>query len=304
MYVSLGHTLHPWYEKASAWVVENRRNLSWLTTAFALIALMWLLSSRGGWMTLFQATIENKLFLLLAVLLWPINLGMEAWKWQRLSSNVLVELDAKTPYRSWIDIWKEVLVGQTWALLGPFRLADGAGRISATSDSRLKGAAGAKAFAIGAACQGWITWWWAVLALAIAGKPLAAVILGLGMTMISIWASTYFSLFLGLLCGGRYITFACQYLLMLSAWGVLSPTDWMTEGFPKIAALWCAVGSIPWPAELGVREAAAAWMFDGNLPGVIAATFALWILNRAGPAALGLIWVGRAWQVNKNGRID
>ena len=304
MYVSLGHTLHPWFEKASIWVVENRRNLSWLTTVYALIALMFLLSSHGGWITLHQASIQNKLFLMLAILLWPVNLGMEAWKWQRLSSNVLIELDAKTPQRSWIDIWKELLVGQTWALLGPFRLADGAGRISATNDSRLKGAAGAKAFAKGAACQGCITWWYAVLALVIVGKPLAAIVIGLGMAMISVWGSTFFSPFLGLLCGVRYVTFACQYLLILSAWGVLSPRDWLTEGFPKVAALWCAVGAIPWPAELGVREAAAAWMFDDNLPGVIAATFALWMLNRAGPAALGLIWVGRAWQGKENESID
>ena len=32
--------------------------------------------------------------------------------------------------RSWAVVWKEVLVGQTWALLGPFRLADGAGRLA------------------------------------------------------------------------------------------------------------------------------------------------------------------------------
>ena len=98
----------------------------------------------------------------------------------------------------------------------------------------------------------------------------------------------------------RYATFALQCLSMLSAWNVLEPQQWLFEGFPRIAAVWCAVGSIPWPAELGFGSRGGTLAFDDHLPGVVAATFALWLLNRVGSALLGLPWVGRAWST-RNG---
>ena len=294
-YASLREALIPRFEKASSWVREHRRALSWATTLVAMTGLTWTLSTHGGWASLTQATLTHASCLVMAVLLWPLNLGLEAWKWHRLSSDALNPGTS----RSWAVVWKEVLVGQTWALLGPFRLADGAGRLATVDDPRLKSMAGAKAFALGAASQGWATWFFAVPALALAGFGLCAGVLGLLIALVGRWLSQSFHGSVAALSLLRYVTFATQYLLMLSAWNVLDPTQWISFGFPRIAAVWCAVGSMPWPAELGVREAMAAWVFDAHLPGVVAATFALWMVNRVGSAALGLMWVGQPWRTMK-----
>ena len=294
-YASLREALSPRFEKASSWVREHRRPLSWATTLVAVAGLTWTLSTHGGWASLTEATLNHTSFFAMAVLLWPLNLGLEAWKWRRLSSDAL----GPGTSRSWAVVWKEVLVGQTWALLGPFRLADGAGRLATVDDPRLKSAAGAKAFALGAASQGWATWFFAVPALALAGFGFCAGMLGLMIALVGRGLSLSFHGSVAALSLLRYITFATQYLLMLSAWNVLEPTQWISSGFPRIAAVWCAVGSIPWPAELGMREAMAAWVFDAQLPGVVAATFALWLVNRVGSAALGLRWVGQPWRTMK-----
>ena len=290
-YASLRLALEPAAKKASAWVRGHRRTLSWMTSLAALSGLTWTLSQHGGWASLSETTLAHWPFLAVALLLWPVNMGLEAWKWRRLTSDAL-ESDVM---RTWAVAWKEVLVGQTWALLGPFRLADGAGRLSAVNDGRLRGAAGAKAYAVSALSQGWATWCWAVPALCLVGQEWAAACLGLMVGVVARWIPVSFHWSVGVLSLVRYAAFAFQYLLMLSAWNVFHPMQWASQGFPRIAAVWCAVGSIPWPAELGVREAAAAWVFDDHLPGVVAATFALWLLNRVGSALLGLIWVGQAW---------
>ena len=295
-YASFRQGLNPLLEKASAWIREHRRLLSWGTTFVAMVCLSWLLSTHGGWTALGEAKLVHGGHFVLAMTLWPLNMGLEAWKWRCLSSDAL----GRDVQRPWAVVWKEVLVGQTWALLGPFRLADGAGRLSATDDSRLQSVAGAKAFAMGAASQGWATWFFAIPALGLMGLGVYAGALGVLIAGVGWWLSWSFHPSVAILSLLRYATFAVQYLSMLSAWNVLESQQWLFEGFPRIAAVWCAVGSLPWPAELGVREAVAAWVFDDHLPEVVAATFALWLLNRVGSALLGLPWVGRAWST-RNG---
>ena len=232
-YASLREALSPRFEKASSWVREHRRLLSWVTTLVAVAGLTWTLSAHGRWASLTEATLTHASWLVMAVLLWPLNLGLEAWKWRRLSSDAL---DSGTS-RSWTVVWKEVLVGQTWALLGPFRLADGAGRLATVDDPRLKSAAGAKAFALGAASQGWATWFFAVPALALAGFGLCAGMLGLVIALVGRWLSMSFHGSVAALSLLRYVTFATQYLLMLSAWNVLDPTS----GFPRVSPHRCGV---------------------------------------------------------------
>ena len=240
-YASLREALSPRFEKASSWVREHRRPLSWVTTLVAVSGLTWTLSTHGGWASLTEATLTHASSLAMAVLLWPLNLGLEAWKWRKLSSDAL----GSGTSRSWAVVWKEVLVGQTWALLGPFRLADGAGRLATVDDPRLKSAAGAKAFALGAASQGWATWFFAVPALALAGFGLVCGDVGPFDRPCRPLVVDELPRFRGRISLLRYVTFATQYLLMLSAWNVLDPNHWISSGFPRIAAVWCAVGSIP-----------------------------------------------------------
>ena len=87
----------------------------------------------------------------------------------------------------------------------------------------------------------------------------------------------------------RYAVFASQYLACLVAMGALSTQDAWSHGFPRIAGVWCVTTSVPWPTELGLRELAATWAFDDHIPAVVAATFVVWLCNRAVPATLGLL---------------
>ena len=270
----------PWLKKASAWVREHRRALSWTTSLAALTGVGAVIASHGGWAALVQSKVVMPGCLALVFALWPLNLGLEVAKWHELTKGETV--------RAWREAWREVLAGQTWAFLGPFRLADGAGRLAASRSGRLRSVEGTKAFGWGAAAQGWATWAWAVPALAMWGwhvssAVLLAIVAASGAFFIqggAGWRVLALSL-------TRYAVFAAQFLLCLMSWGALNPDNVWNEGFPRIAAVWCAVSSLPWPAELGVREAAATWAFDERLPQVVVATLVLWLINRAGSAVLG-----------------
>jgi len=274
----------PVLKKASAWVREHRTALSWGTSLVAVAGVAGVLAAHGGWSALAQTRPAAPWAVLAVLALWPVNMGLEVAKWRRLSGAGVA--------RPWAEAWREVLAGQTWALLGPFRLADGAGRLAASRANDLGSVAGAKAYGWGAAAQGWATWAWAVPALAMWGWHGAAAALFLAVvvaaTVLARGGAGWDVLLLSL---SRYAVFAAQYLLCLVGWGALAPADAWTEGFPRIAAVWCATSSIPWPAELGVREAAATWAFDEHLPSVVVATFVLWGINRVGSAALGALCI-------------
>ena len=294
-YASTRLALAGWAKKASSWVREHRKALSILTSVVALLVLSWVLAQQGGWGALTTARLRHPWLVALAVALWPLNLGLEAWKWRVLSSKVVQGEGAPVQWRRWRTVWREVMGGQTWATVGPLRWADGLGRLALAPESRLKGQRGAVAFAKGAAAQGWATWCWAIPALFAWGWPTlgAAVLLGVAAASVLLMRLTP-PVVMGLSLI-RYAVFALQYLLFLTAFGAIAWGEWWTEACPRIAAVWCAVGTLPWPAELGVREAAAAWAFDNHLPAVVAATFGLWLLNRGGSATVGALVVGRMW---------
>lgn len=282
-------------KKASAWVREHRKVLSWSTSVAALFALTWVLSQNGGWGALTSARLQHPWLIAIAVTLWPLNLGLEAWKWRVLSSNVVQREGAAAQMRGWRTVWQEVLGGQTWATIGPLRWADGLGRLAMAPECSLKGREGAVAFAKGAAAQGWATWCWAIPALFIWDWPalgaMTMLVVGVGGVLLTRYA-TPLVMILSLV---RYAVFALQYLFFLTAFGATLWNQWWTDACPRIASVWCAVGTLPWPAELGVREAAAAWAFDDHLPAVVAATFGLWLLNRGGSAIVGALVVGQMW---------
>lgn len=287
-------------KKASAWVREHRKGLSWSTSAAALLALTWVLSQHGGLGALSTARLQHPWLIALAVALWPLNLGLEAWKWRVLSSKVIQRKGEDVQMRGWWAVWREVLAGQTWATLGPLRWADGIGRLALAPEAKLKGQQGAVAFAKGAAAQGWATWCWAIPALFVWDWPVmgAAAIVGVGVGgVLLVRHAVPWVMGLSLV---RYAVFALQYLLFLTAFGAISWGQWWTDACPRIAAVWCAVGTLPWPAELGVREAAAAWAFDDNLPAVVASTFGLWLLNRGGSALVGASVVGQMWNSHQS----
>lgn len=283
-YASWREAAMPLFKKASSWVREHRRMLSGTTSLVAVVAVGWVLSAHGGWHALVHTKVTFPWHLVAVLALWPLNLGLEVAKWRRLSAAVGL--------RPWREAWKEVLAGQTWGLLGPFRLADGLGRMAASRSQRIRSLHGAQAFAWGAAAQGWATWFYAVPALVMWRWHVAASILILVLAVSGYallrrgagWRILALSL-------ARYFVFATQYVLCLTGWGALPQAEVWTHGFPNVAAVWCATSAIPWPAELGVREAAAVWAFDDRLPNVVVATFFLWLINRVGSALLGALFL-------------
>ncbi|MDA0729722.1 MAG: hypothetical protein O3B70_07410 [Bacteroidetes bacterium] len=304
---------HPFLEpkyafprKLKAWVSRREQFLVRATSGLGLVILVWQISQHGGWAALPGIGLVSFGALILAVVLWPVNLGLEVAKWRHLKSKRLGD-------SSWKASWGEVLVGQAWALFGPFRLADGAGRWAMMREASNHGVSVegnhpntaiepqstrsprarevATAFGWGAVAQGWATWlmggvamvvwgWmWPGLALCVACMVGAVLLTSRGAT----WTVLGLSL-------ARYLVFASQYVACLVAFGVVTTSEAWSEGFPRVAAIWCALHSIPWPVELGMREAVAVLVFDQTLPSVVVATGVVWLINRAGSAFLGGLW--------------
>ena len=288
-YIAFSLWMQSGCHKASAWGQKHKRALSLPTSGLALLLVGAALKQHGGWAALSEVRVQQVSCLALAVAMWPLNLGLEVAKWRRLKSAQLPEQLLSRTSTSWRAAFHEVLRGQTWAFLAPFRMADGLGRIRAMAQAH-RGWDAAKAFGLGALCQGWATFAMGVPALAMLGWPGSAAALGLVVLAGGAWltrdASNLAILLLSVL---RYGVFASQYLLCLVAFGATHLNDMWSEGFPRVAGVWCVVSAIPWPAELGVREAAATWVFDSQIPAVVAGTFVVWVLNRCLPALVG-IW--------------
>ena len=84
----------------------------------------------------------------------------------------------------------------------------------------------------------------------------------------------------------RYAVFTGQYLWMLAAFDV-------EERAAAVAVVWLVNAAVPTGAlaEFGVREASALAVMqpaDAAVAGVVAATFALWMLNLLIPGLLGI----------------
>ncbi len=91
----------------------------------------------------------------------------------------------------------------------------------------------------------------------------------------------------------RYIIFSGQFYILLWIFGLdLLYSDAMI----LIAVTYLVMSVVPTFAltELGVRGAVATFFFSSvteNLPGVINASFSLWLINLAAPALLGIFFV-------------
>jgi hypothetical protein len=293
--------------KMQAWVRRHERILVRATSGVGLAIVVWQISQHGGWDALPGVGIASMGALILAVVLWPFNLGLEVAKWRHLKSKRLGE-------GSWKASWGEVLVGQAWALLGPFRLADGAGRWAMMremsnhagsvegghhpdtahepqSTRSPRASEVATAFGWGALAQGWATWWMGGVAMVVWGWVWPGIALCIACMAGAVWMASRGASWTVLgLSVARYLVFASQYVACLVAFGVVTASEAWHEAFPRVAAIWCALHSIPWPVELGMREAVAVLVFDQTLPSVVVATGVVWLINRGGSAVLGFLW--------------
>lgn len=237
----------------------------------------------------------------------PVNLGLEVVKWRRLTE------------RPWGEAWRDVLAGAAAGFVSPNRAGDGVARVVRLPRSMRE--RGVRAAMNGAAAQGWVT----VAAggaglLALGESDAGAAVCGLAaaglgvlvfwspqlrrepsgrwMRRVVAWLSAHVArdargpipamrrLEIVGWSGLRYAVFTGQYLWMLEAFGV-------RERVAAVAVVWLLNAAVPTGAlaEFGVREASALAVMqpaDAAVAGVVAATFALWVLNLLIPGLLGI----------------
>ncbi len=277
--------------------------------------------------TQFQTVRYPERWAALLVLLAPVNWGLEALKWQLLIRRI-------EPV-SFAGAYRAVLAGMTLSFALPAQLGDVAGRVLSLRSAGRGAAVGASMVAGG--MQTYVTLVIGTVALAWhlhhvparqtpAGGWLlasAAVLSGLGVVFglmrrralnrLARWrrvrrfapywaiAGDYTDAEIGLGLGVatvRYGIFACQFYVALRLVGIQAPDHELLAGIGVIYLLKNMVPPINILSDLGVREAAALWVFAplGLLaPVLLTATLTLWLVNILTPVLIGLIWV---WRLN------
>lgn len=262
---------------------------------------------------------------LAALLLMPLNWGLEAWKWWRLARH-LEPVSFRRSFRA-------VLVGLTLGFVTPNRVGDYAGRIMELKSRRLDALG---AVFLGRYCQlvatvaaGTVGLLFFLLRFYVPGYPAAklglvgltvlinaAVLLPLyysGLLVAAVEAVRplrRFSRYLAimptyptriltdvlLISGLRYAVFCAQFGLLLWAYGVQASVGPALAAIAGTFLLKSLVPSLNALADVGVRELSATHLFgllgEPVLP-VLSASLSLWVLNIAVPSAIGLVFVLR-----------
>ena len=264
----------------------------------------------------------NLWWLLAVVLMAPLNLALEALKWQQLIRSF-----------SKLGFWKifqAILAGTTIAIFTPNRVGEYGGRILYIEKG--KGWEAVIATMVGSLSQLLV-----LLSLGLLGavyfswqflepEPyIMPVVLCLGLAFVALLLFTYFNIdvvvtlakrvpyieklkkwlrHLAVLkhyhsreLGGalgyallRYLTYSTQYYLLLQFYGV--PAPWLA-GMAGIATIFFVQASVPLPPVMGLLArgeiALYVWgFFSKDQADILAATFTLFVINIAVPALLGL----------------
>ncbi len=277
------------------------------------------LSEGFNWELLF--TFESPGYLVYILLLFPINLGLEAAKWWKLTRSF--------GQLSFGKALSSVLIGNFYTLFTPNRIGDGAGRLhflppgnkSRATWAFINGSmaqflctivVGSLALAI---IQQWVqdtdsNWWiyaqWVRWPVWLASIVLLLLYIEPGWVALAIDASKEDGWFgkrvrtlqhysrrqnagTLVLSALRYITFACQLYFALKLYGISGDTF---EIFLRIGILYLATTLIPTVAlaEFGVRESLAILLFPAagiSEEGAFAATLVVWLVNLLLPAIFG-----------------
>jgi hypothetical protein len=269
------------------------------------------------------------------VLLTPVNWGFEALKWQILLRRV-----ERTTFWS---AYRGVLAGLSLGFALPAQLGDTAGRVLSLRTSARAEAIGASLVSGGmqfyvALVFGAVAWsaylavvparnntagqW--LLALLVV-LSLLGVVLGLVRRRLIGWLSTrprlqrfarYWDvggqyddreIGLGLLVAAlRYLIFSLQFYVAMQLVGVALPPLVAASGIGVVFLVKTITPAFNLLSDLGVREAAALWVFapfdqtTGAVPApvLITVTLTLWLVNILVPVLIGLLWVWRLrWSV-------
>lgn len=306
--------------------INKKKLLNFIIAPILLLLLLILIfrqiSSRGSFIeewNIFKSHLENTSVLLIALVLFlvPLNLILEAKKWQLLLKKI--------EKLSFLKALASTLTGVAFALITPNKIGDFAGRILYLSNkAKLRGAIATLignlaqtivAFSFGIAGLIYLniyypgTWQIITLFIAIGGAGILFYFY-FRITILSSWAERFpklrsiviafrvlkryskkdllqvllISLF-------RFCVYNCQFLLLIQIFGAGVP--WI-EGFIISGLMFWMIAIIPslFLADIGVRGFVAGLLFtdtgiSSNAVSVLAGSYSIWILNLVVPAIIG-----------------
>jgi Lysylphosphatidylglycerol synthase TM region len=308
-------------------VVAGKVGITVLTLGLLWHSVVADAATAAAWRGLLTRTLsgQGRGPVLAALLLMPVNWGLEAWKWWRLARH-LEPVSFRRSFRA-------VLVGLTLGFVTPNRVGDYAGRIMELKSRRLDALG---AVFLGRYCQlvatvaaGTVGLLYFGLRFYVPGYPAAK--LGLVVLTVLINAALLLPLYYSgllvaaveavrplrrfsqylavmptypariltdvlLISGLRYAVFCAQFGLLLWAYGVQAPVGPALAAIAGTFLLKSLVPSLNALADVGVRELSATHLFgllgEPVLP-VLSASLSLWVLNIAVPSAIGLVFVLR-----------
>ncbi len=270
----------------------NRRLLSYAISLSAIAWVGWQLTQHEVW-SLDWPRVGGG-WLLLVILLMPLNLGLEVAKWHRLN-----------PTTSWNAAAREVLMGAKWAFLTPNRIGDAAGRVASAPAERRAHAS--RAFVTSAASQLFVTLAMGAWALGTKGGWLLLLGLAFALLAFLLWSpkmpawlrnrlhsngedslpiSRSMRLFILLLSTLRYSIFSTQLFLSFKAVDLRVPVT-------DIPLIFLGNTVVPSAAlgELGVREAVTLAVLSPEgteVASAVIAAFFVWFINLLVPAMAGI----------------
>ncbi|WP_460983117.1 lysylphosphatidylglycerol synthase domain-containing protein [Spirosoma fluminis] len=257
------------------------------------------------------------------LLLTPVNWGFESLKWY-----ILLQRVETTHFWS---AYRGVLAGVSLGFALPAQLGDTAGRVLSLRSGDRGAAVGASLVSGG--MQFYVALVFGTLAWAhhlvvaperntTAGRWLLAVLTGLSglgivfalirrpllrwferrsalSRFVRYWnvAAHYTDGEIGLALGAaalRYLIFSTQFYLALRLVGVHVPADVSASGIGLVFLVKTLTPAFNLLSDLGVREAAALWVFAPTAvpaPILLTATLTLWLANVLTPVLAGLFWV-------------
>ncbi len=284
------------------------------------------MSLPGIWHQL-QTGITSADWLVGLVVLTPVNWGLEARKWQLLARRI-------EPVR-FSEAYRGVLAGVSLGFVLPMLAGDAAGRVLSLQTNRRSGAVGASLVSGGlqflaALLIGTVAWVYHLLTIPARSNPaswalfalfsliLLASLLAAGLRhQLRNWstktsygwirrvqpywqiATEYTATDLGTAFGLavlRHLTFSLQFYVALRLYGIDLTPGPMLSGVGLVFLAKTITPAFTFLSDLGVREAAALWVFAPyhlSAPLLLSATFTLWLTNVLAPVLVGLAAVWR-----------
>jgi len=252
----------------------------------------------GLWTTLCDMEMLHICALLLCVLLMPVNMSLEAWRWKTLMNEGVKELRSEgVKEMNWWEAHRQVYYSKLAGLITPWRLGEYPARAllrNEWSQTLSMGAVGSATMTVAIIATGIVAMimdngqWTMDNYLLLVGAVLLLLILLLYFAprLLRRWATVSHRLVL-ISTAQSFVRLACwcvQLALVLWALGAISNFKFQISNLPIYYLLVTITPNVP-IAEVGVRGAWSIWVF-GSMNAALAGVL-LWVINTLLPC---LIW--------------